>query len=156
MVPLEYLRENPSHCFSASRGCPHSLTSALTLGLHITRTSVSIITSPPLGLRFYCCIFPLLKKKKKLKVSVTQWCPTLCGPLDCPWNSPGKNTEVGSHYFSKGSSWPGIDLNDLLHCRQIIYHLSHHYKGRPTIKTLAITLGLPVNLGNLSIFRSLT
>ena len=33
--------------------------------------------------------------------SVTQFCPTLCSPMDCsppgscPWGSPGKNTGVG-------------------------------------------------------------
>ena len=39
-------------------------------------------------------------EKKEVKVLVTQSCPTLCGPwtlwLLCPWNSPGKNTAVGS------------------------------------------------------------
>ena len=46
--------------------------------------------------------------------------------LLCPWNSPGKNTGVGSHsllqrIFSTQESNPG-----LLHCRQILYHLSHY------------------------------
>ena len=30
------------------------------------------------------------------KVKVTQLCPILCEPMDCPWNSPGQNTRVGS------------------------------------------------------------
>ena len=51
---------------------------------------------------------------------------------------------------------PGIELKGLLHCRQIIYHLSHHYKGRPIIKILAITLDLPDNLSNLSKIFNLT
>ena len=29
-------------------------------------------------------------------MKVTQLCPTLCDPMDCPWNSPGQNTRVGS------------------------------------------------------------
>ena len=39
------------------------------------------------------------------KVLVAQSCPTLCDPMDCslpgscPWNFPGKNTEVGSIPF---------------------------------------------------------
>ena len=46
--------------------------------------------------------------------------------LLCPWNSPGKNTGVGSHsllqrIFPTQGSNPG-----LLRCRQILYHLSHH------------------------------
>ena len=59
--------------------------------------------------------------------SVTQWCPTLCDPMDCslcPWNSPGKNTGVGCHSLLQGI-FPTQGLNpDLLHCRQILYCLS--------------------------------
>ena len=45
--------------------------------------------------------------------------------LLCPWDSPDKNTEVGSHSLLQGifptqGSNPG-----LLHCRQILYQLSH-------------------------------
>ena len=45
--------------------------------------------------------------------------------LLCPWNSPGKNTGVGSYsllqeIFPTQRSYPG-----LLNCRQILYHLSH-------------------------------
>ena len=45
--------------------------------------------------------------------------------LLCPWNSPGKNTRVGSCSLLQGifptqGSNPG-----LLHCRPILYHLRH-------------------------------
>ena len=45
--------------------------------------------------------------------------------LLCPWNSPDKNTVVGNHsllypVFQTQGSNPG-----LLHCRRILYHLSH-------------------------------
>ena len=45
--------------------------------------------------------------------------------LLCPWDFPGKNTGVGCHFllqriFPTQGSNPG-----LLHCRQILYHLSH-------------------------------
>ena len=48
-----------------------------------------------------------------------------------PWNSPGQNTRVGSlsllqEIFPTQGSNPG-----LLHCRQILYQLSH--KGSPRI-----------------------
>ena len=51
--------------------------------------------------------------------------------LLCPWNSPVKNTGVSSHsllqrLFLTQRSNPG-----LLHCRQILYHLSH--QGSPFI-----------------------
>jgi len=45
--------------------------------------------------------------------------------LLCPWNSPGKNIGMDSYsplqgVFTTQESNPG-----LLHCRQILYHLSH-------------------------------
>ena len=50
---------------------------------------------------------------------------TVPARLLCPWDSPGKNTGVGYHFLLPGifptqGSKPG-----LLHCRQILYHLSH-------------------------------
>ena len=49
--------------------------------------------------------------------------------LPCPWGSPGKNTGVGCHSLRQGifltlGSNPG-----LLHCRWILYQLSH--QGSP-------------------------
>ena len=60
----------------------------------------------------------------------------ICNPMDFSppgsavhWDSPGKNTGVGCHPLLQGilsiqGSNPGI-----LHCRQILYHLSH--QGSP-------------------------
>ena len=46
--------------------------------------------------------------------------------LLCPWNFPGKNTEVGCHSLLQGI-FPSQGLDpDLLHCRQILCHPSHH------------------------------
>ena len=50
--------------------------------------------------------------------------------LLCPWDSPGKHTGVGCHSLLQGifptqGSNPG-----LLHCRQILHHLSH--QGNPS------------------------
>ena len=43
----------------------------------------------------------------------------------CPWDSPGKNTGVGCHFFLQGIfSTQGLNLG-VLHCRQILYHLRH-------------------------------
>ena len=48
-----------------------------------------------------------------------------------PWKSPGQNTEVGSLFLLWGI-FPSQGLNPgLLHCRQILYQLSH--KGSPRI-----------------------
>ena len=50
--------------------------------------------------------------------------------LLCPWDSPGKNAGVGCHFFPQGIFLTqGLKL-DLLHCRQILYNLSH--QGIPT------------------------
>ena len=72
--------------------------------------------------------FQLLVKYKKAKVTSDSLQPHgLCGP----WNSPGQNTGVGSLSLLQGilptqGSNPG-----LLHCRWILYQLSH--KGSPRI-----------------------
>ena len=63
---------------------------------------------------------------------ITQSCLTLCDPMDCSLpgssvhgDSPGKNTGVSSHSFLQGI-FPAQGSNPgLLHCRQILYHLSH-------------------------------
>ena len=63
---------------------------------------------------------------------VTQLCPTLCDPMDyspirvpCPWDSPGKNTGVGSHSLLQGIFLTQGSNPGLLHCRQTLYRLSH-------------------------------
>ena len=48
--------------------------------------------------------------------------------LLCPWNSPGKNIGVSSHSLLQGI-FPVEGQNPDLHCRQILYHLSH--QGSP-------------------------
>ena len=63
---------------------------------------------------------------------VAQTCPTLCDPMDSsltrflrPWDFPGKNSGVGCHFLLQGI-FPTQGLNPgLLHCRQMLYHLSH-------------------------------
>ena len=49
--------------------------------------------------------------------------------LLCLWNSPGKNTGVGCHVFLQGIFLIQGMNPGLLHCRQILYHLSH--QGSP-------------------------
>ena len=65
-----------------------------------------------------------------MKMKVTQSCPTLCDPMDCPWNSLGQNTGVGSISLLQGI-FPTQELNrGLLHYRQILHHLSHQESPR--------------------------
>ena len=62
---------------------------------------------------------------------VSQSSPTLCDPmvqptrLLCPWNSPGKNTWVGCHSLLQKIFLTQWSIPGLLHCRQILYHLSY-------------------------------
>ena len=63
--------------------------------------------------------------------------------LLCPWNFPGKNTGVGCHSLLQGI-FPTQGSNpSLLHCRQIIYHLSH--QGSPQRKNEHKTPVTPTN-----------
>ena len=45
--------------------------------------------------------------------------------LLCPWNSPGKNTGVSSHSLLQGIFLTQESNPGFLHCRQILYCLSH-------------------------------
>ena len=71
-----------------------------------------------------CCCCAVLSH---VRLFVTPW--TVHAKFICPWDFPGKNTGVGCHsllqgIFSTQGSSPG-----LLHCRQMLYHLS--YWGSP-------------------------
>ena len=80
-----------------------------------------LATKPPIILKL-----KIDKYKKRKKVKVTQSCPTLCDPMESPWNSPGQNTEVedfpSTGIFPTQGSNPGLP-----HCKQILYQLSHKY-----------------------------
>ena len=45
--------------------------------------------------------------------------------LLCPWASPSKNTGVGCHFLLQAIFWTQGSNLGLLHCRQILYCLSH-------------------------------
>ena len=48
----------------------------------------------------------------------------LVARFPCPWNSLGKNTGMGCHFLLQGIFLTqGLNL-DLLHCRQIFYHVN--------------------------------
>ena len=67
---------------------------------------------------------------------VAQSCLVLCDTMgysppgfSVHGDSPGKNTGVGCHSLLQGN-FPSQGLNwGLLHCRQILYHLSHQGRG---------------------------
>ena len=53
--------------------------------------------------------------------------------LLCPWDSPGKNTGAGSHSLLQRIFLTQRSNLGLLHCRQILCHISH--QGRPRERT---------------------
>ena len=66
---------------------------------------------------------------------MTPWTVAYQAPLR-PWGFPGKSTGVGCHFLLQGifptqGLYPG-----LLHCRQMLYHLSHQGWQRESIKKL--------------------
>ena len=70
-------------------------------------------------------VFAFNKSKKNTKVLVAQLGLLFVTPWTGAWNSPSKNTGVGSHSLLQGI-FPTQGLNPgALHCRQILYSLSH-------------------------------
>ena len=69
-------------------------------------------------------------------MKVAQSCLTLPDPIDCsppgscPWNSPGKNTGMGSYSFLQGIFLTQRLHSGLLHCTQILYLLGHQGSHR--------------------------
>ena len=68
---------------------------------------------------------------------VTQLCPTFCDPMDCSLpgssvlgDSPGKNTGLGCHALLQGILLTQVSNPGLLHCRWILYRLSHQESPR--------------------------
>ena len=90
----------------------------------------------------YPIVFKQISERER---EVAQSCPTLCDPMDTrllhPWDFLGKSTGVGCHFLLQGifptqGSNPG-----LLHCGQMLYHLSHQgslYKIKRETKELGM------------------
>ena len=90
----------------------------------------------------YCCMMMMML--------VAQSCPTLrphelmpTRPL-WPWDSPGKKTGVSSHSLLQGIFLTEGSNFDLLHYRQILYHLSH--QGSPLLLLATCILWLLLNV----------
>ena len=69
-------------------------------------------------------------QQRKVTMWVAQLCLTLCDPMCPPGSSvPGilqaRTLEWVAIPFSRGSSRPRDQTQVLLHCRRILYHLSH-------------------------------
>ena len=75
---------------------------------------------------------------KRVKLKVTQLCPTLCDPMD-PWDSLGQNTGVRSLSLLQWI-FPTQESNQgLLDCWQSLYQLSYQRSPSHNYKATAIT-----------------
>ena len=107
-------------------------------------------------------LFFLLSTTTMKKVKVKS-CLTLCDPMDCSLagssvhgDSTGKNPGGGCHSLLQGifliQGWnPG-----LLHCRQILYHLSHQESPITTIPRPILTKIKTLNPHSISKFLQLS
>ena len=86
-----------------------------------------------------------------------QSCLTVCNTAVYPWNSLGQNIEVGYHSLHQGIFLTqGLNLG-LLHCKQILSHLSyqgyaHDIPDEPSFfvsQVLLLVKSLPAKAGEL-------
>ena len=65
------------------------------------------------------------KSLSRVGLLATPWTVAYHAPR--PWDFPGKSTEVGCHFLLQ-RIYPTQGSNlDLLHCRQMLHHLSHQW-----------------------------
>ena len=84
---------------------------------------------------------------------VPQSCLTLCDLMDCSppgfsvhGDSPGEYTGVGCHVLLQGIFLTQGSNPGLLHCRWILYHLSH--QGSPYVCIYPLFSGFPSHIGH--------
>ena len=104
---------------------------------------VSIIHFPKILVKIKWDVIQSLSSNRVLKwtkVLVTQSCPTHCGSIRLlgPWDVPGKNTGVGCHSLLQGIFWTQGSNSGLLHCKQILYHLSHQGAQHSSLKSYCV------------------
>ena len=78
-----------------------------------------------------CIQFSSVQSLGRVQLFVTPW--TIATRLLCSWDSPGKNTGMGCHFFLQGIFLTQGSNPGLLPQRKLFYHLSHQrsYKVAP-------------------------
>ena len=73
-----------------------------------------------------------MKSNLESEVKFSQLCLTLCDPIDCTVHGilQARTLEWVAFPFSRGFSQPHGSNLGLLHCRQILYQLSHQSSPR--------------------------
>ena len=120
------ISEQTKYSFHQFQSCPTTVPPKVHTALIPKHFQIPQVKTACLGR--YVSVFPDLLKcacqlLSSVQLFVTPW--TTLTKLLCPWKFPGKNIAVDSHFpleriFLTHRSKPG-----LLHCRQILYHLSN-------------------------------
>ena len=87
----------------------------------------------------FCCLLAYGGRKSvsHSAVSDSLWAHGLLpARLLCLWDSPGKNTGVSCHSLRQGIFLTQGSNSSLLHCRQILYHLSHTFLSKSALSEL--------------------
>ena len=83
---------------------------------------------------FDCVVVGGLVTKSCLTL-VTPWAIAYQARLFLAWDSPGKNARMGCHFLLQ-EIFPTQGLNPgPLHCRQMLYHLSHQGSQEAIVRT---------------------
>ena len=134
-----------------------------TLNLWCPRAAESVLDSLPPAL--------LLLEKIKLLIYLSHYVGVSTALLSCsvmsyslwphglqparplhPWDSPGKNTGVGCHFLLQGIFPTQGSNTGLLHCRWILYHLSHQKSPRILLSLLLIVNTIPNSYAYYTLF----
>ena len=81
------------------------------------------ISTPSFLSRFLCLAWQSIRQSESHSAASDSLRPQ--GPYS-PWNSPGQNTGVGSNSILQGIFLTQGSNPGLLHCRWILYQMSHH------------------------------
>ena len=81
------------------------------------------LSTPPFLRHFLCLAWQSIRQSESHSAASNSLRPH--GPYS-PWNSPGQNTGVGSYFILQGIFLTQESNPGLLHCRWILYQMSHH------------------------------
>ena len=122
-----FLRREPRTRYFASLGLLHMAWARWTAGFTIKQQPGHVLNLWGDNLSL-----AVIKVKVKLlshaRLFATPWI-VACTKLLCPWDFQGKSTGVGCHFLLLGIFPTQGSNRGLLHCRQMLYHLSH--QGSP-------------------------
>ena len=129
--PFHHVRTQREVCNLEEGPPPHADTSSLDFQPPACEEEISNLYRLPSLWDFSYSSPSRLRQKCAVSVMSDSLQPHgLCNPMEparllCPWDSPGKNTAVYCHFLLQGIFPTQGSNQGLLHCRQILYCLSH-------------------------------